>query len=102
MSSSKRHRATITIFSFDRGGRPAMPMGSGYSPDACLPGGREYLPIVIHDVPVTATFNMAFEANIEFRYSDPLDYSAILSGLEFVLIEGTKRIGTATLKSSSG
>ena len=92
-----RHKAAVTIFSLDNGGRPAMPVDSGYSPHACTPGGEEYLPIILHDIPPKATFNVEFKAVIEFRYPDSLDYSILASGREFDLVEGGKRVGSARL-----
>ena len=91
------YRARITIHSHDRGGRPAMPVDSGYSPHACTPGGQEYLPIVLLDVPDSATFNVEFEAVVQLRYPDRLDYSVLTSGHEFDLVEGVKRVGRARL-----
>lgn len=88
------------ILSQDRGGRPAMPIGSGYSPHACTPEGREYLPIIVHDVPTSAVLDVEFEAVIEFRYPARLDYSVLASGQVFDLVEGAKRVGHARLTRS--
>jgi hypothetical protein len=92
-----KHPAVITIFSTDKGGRPSMPVGSGYSPHACTADGEEYLPIVLHQVPASATFNAEFDAVIEFLYPDRLDYSILASGEVFDLVEGVKRVGRAKL-----
>lgn len=101
-----RYRSAIIIFSPDKGGRSFMPVDSGYSPHACTPNGQEHLPIILHDIPSSAHFNAEFEATIEFRYPDRLDYSALVSGQEFDLVEGAKRIGHARLlileKANSG
>ncbi|HWU89414.1 MAG TPA: hypothetical protein VN253_19270, partial [Kofleriaceae bacterium] len=92
-----RHRAKVTIFSYDKGGRPGMPVGSGFSPDACTPGGQERLQIILCDVPATATLDEEFDAWIELRYPGVRDYSVLLSGRDFDLVEGVKRVGRARL-----
>lgn len=92
-----RHTAEIIIYSSDMGGRPSLPEGSGYSPHACSPDGEEYLPIIFHDIPTSATLNAKFEALIEFRYPDELDYTPLTTGKQFDLVEGVKRIGHAQL-----
>ncbi|KZN57962.1 hypothetical protein [Pseudoalteromonas luteoviolacea] len=92
------YKAIIEIYSIDKGGRPCMPEGSGYSPLACSVGGEEYLPIVLHNVPSAATLDTAFEASIEFLYPERLDYLILSSGLEFDLVEGVKRIGKARVQ----
>jgi hypothetical protein len=96
-----RYQARVIIFSYETGGRPMMPVGSGYSPHACTPGGQEYLPIVLHHVPPSATCNVEFEAVIELRYPDRLDYMVLTTGQEFDLVEGAKRVGRARLIASS-
>ena len=93
-----RYQAAVTIFSHERGGRPMMPVDSGYSPHACTRGGQEYLPIILHNVPASADFNVEFEAVVELRYPDKLDYAAITSGERFELVEGAKRVGIARLR----
>ncbi len=94
-----KYRARVEIYSSDRGGRPCVPTGSGFSPHACSLDGNEYLPIVIHDVPSAASLNEEFEASIEFLYPDKLDYSVLTSRQCFDLIEGIKRIGIARIYS---
>lgn len=74
-----------------------MPVNSGYSPHGCTPGGHECLPLVMHDVPASASFNSEFEAVIEFRYPDRLDYAVLAKGYAFDLVEGSRRIGWARL-----
>lgn len=74
-----------------------MPQGSGYSPHACTPGGQENLPVILHDVPSSAAFNTEFEAVVELRYPTRLDYSALISGQGFDLVEGVKRVGRVQL-----
>lgn len=92
------YKAIVEIFSHDRGGRACMPEGTGYSPHACSIGGKEYLPIALHNVPHTAKLDFEFEASIEFLYFQRLDYSILTSGEEFNLIEGVKIIGKARIK----
>lgn len=77
-----------------------MPTGSGYSPHACTPGGQEYLPIVLHDVPSSAAFDTELEAVVELRYPARLDYSALIAGQGFDLVEGVKRVGRVWLKEA--
>ncbi len=92
------HKAIVEIYSIDKGGRPCMPEGTGYSPHACSIDGEEYLPIVFHNVPTAATLDETFEASIEFLYPEQLDYSILTSGREFDLVEGVKRIGKAIIQ----
>ncbi|MGI0120342.1 hypothetical protein [Zooshikella sp. RANM57] len=91
------HRAEITIFPPENGGRASMPVSSGYSPYACSPTGQEYLPIIFHDVPPSAAFDIKFEAIIELRYPNNLDYKFLTSGEGFDLVEGMNKIGYAKL-----
>ena len=74
-----------------------MPIGSGYSPHACSPSGLEYLPITFHDVPASASFDTEFDVVIELRYPEKVDYSMLISGRRFELVEGSKRVGYAML-----
>ncbi len=77
-----------------------MPEGSGYSPHACTPGGQEYLPVILEDVP-PAALNEEFEAFIRLRYPERVDYSAVTSGNVFDLVEGVKRVGRARIISGT-
>lgn len=89
--------AKVEIFSRSRGGRPIMPAGSGYAPDAIVPGSSARLPVILHDVPPGATLDTEFEAMIELRYPDKLDYNELFSGRDFDLVEGNRKIGRARI-----
>ena len=82
-----RYKASVTIFPRDRGGPAVMPVGSGDSPHTRTTNG-EALPIILHDVPPSATFDTALEAVIELRYPGHLDYSTLMSGQELELVGG--------------
>ncbi|MCU0691013.1 MAG: hypothetical protein MUF54_06390 [Polyangiaceae bacterium] len=91
------HKAVIVMFPYEAGGRPVMPEGSGYSPHACTENGQEFLPVTVHNVPANACFNTEFEASIEFRYPNSLDYSPIMQSDGFRLVEGPKTVGRARI-----
>ena len=92
-----RYRVAVVMFSYEAGGRPVMPQGSGYAPHACREGGGEFLPIRLHDVPQTATFDEEFVAVAELLYPGKVDYSAIMDGKWFNLVEGPKSVGRARI-----
>ncbi|MBL8955020.1 MAG: hypothetical protein JNK82_29865 [Myxococcaceae bacterium] len=94
---TSRHKASVTFFSPDRGGRAAIPTGSAYRPHARTPEG-EYLGIQLHEVPSTASFDTELEAIVELVY-EGVDYAQLLSGRELDLVEGTRPVGKVRLKN---
>ena len=77
----------------ETGGRPQLPVGSGYSPHARTDVGAEY-PVILHGIPASARFEEDIPLRLEYRYPDQLDYSPLESGNPFDLLEGARVVAT--------
>ena len=52
----------------EAGGRPVMPVGSGYAPHLRFDSLREALAVRVSDVPDDASFGQAITVSIELSY----------------------------------
>lgn len=88
-----RLSAMIVFRGLEAGGPLELPHGSGYAPHARLPDGTG-LPVILHDVPVSATAGVEQPLVIEFRHASQLDYCPLLR-TSFDLVMGPRLIGRA-------
>jgi hypothetical protein len=92
-------KAAVLFFSPQRGGRPCVPVLDGYAPyirSKVLPVD---LAIRVNGMPVNGKYETSYNVTLEFTYHPKIDYSALVSGLSFQLVEGLKHIGEGTITS---
>lgn len=93
-------KAQILFFAPSHGGRQAVPIGDGFAPYIRAKMLAEDLPVRINGMPVkNGQFESQYEVEIELMYYSKLDYSSLLSGTEFELIEGVRPIGAGEIIS---
>ena len=84
----------------EAGGRPVMPLGSGYAPHLRLDGAREAVAVRVNDVPADACFGQAITVRIELSYPQ-VDYGALTPGVRFELLEGPKVVAEGRCTASA-
>lgn len=92
--------AEVTFKPYSAGGRPMMPVGSGYAPYLRSGLAHEDLAVRVSDVPSGAQFGQAINVTIELSYYPKLDYGALTEGVPIQLIEGPKVVAEGICKSS--
>jgi hypothetical protein len=91
--------AEITFKPHSQGGRPLMPVGSGYAPYLRTGLVPDDLTVRVNDVPVGAEFGAAITVTLELTYFPQLDYGPLADGVPIMLIEGPKVIAEGFCKS---
>lgn len=92
--------AEVTFKPYNQGGRPLMPVGSGYAPYLRTNLVQEDLAVRVNDVPFGAEFGAAITVTLELTYFPQLDYGPLADGVPIMLIEGPKIIAEGICKSS--
>ncbi len=82
----------------DEGGRPCMPVGTGYAPHFVPEGTEEYLAVRFLDVPEAALQGSHFEVSVQLIY-DSVDYSNLSKGVQIQIREGGNTVGTGEIIS---
>lgn len=90
-------RARVTIYSADRGGRrlPINLTGSRYMPHLVVEGGDgEYLGVVFYsEADMELTADVATDCRLGLLYLPHVDYSPLLPGRAFKIVEGPMPVG---------
>lgn len=90
-------RARVTIYSADRGGRrlPIHLTGSRYMPHLVVDGGNgEYLGVLFcAEVDMELTAEIPTDCDLGLLYHPQVDYSPLLAGRRFKIVEGPKPVG---------
>ena len=61
----------------EAGGRPVMPLGSGYAPHLRFDGVCEALAVRVNDVPADASFGQTITVSLELSYYPQMNYGAL-------------------------
>lgn len=91
--------AEVTFKAHAAGGRPMMPVGSGYAPYLRSSLVGEDLAVRVNNVPVGADFGQTISVSIELSYYPQQDYGALAEGVAIQLIEGPKIVAEGVCKS---
>lgn len=86
-------RAIVKFHRPENGGKVQMPEGDGYAPYARVGEGGELRAIRILGLPLDGKFGESYSVELELTYHPQLDYSAILPGGVFQLVEGRRIVG---------
>lgn len=92
--------AEVTFKPHSAGGRPMMPVGSGYAPYLRSGLANDDLAVRVNNVPDGAQFGQAISVTIELSYFPKFDYGALADGVPIQLIEGPKVVAEGMCKSS--
>jgi hypothetical protein len=91
--------AEVTFKPHSAGGRPMMPVGSGYAPYLRSGLTSEALAVRVNNVPAGAQFGQAINVTIELSYYPKFDYGALAEGLPIQLVEGPKVVAEGICRS---
>ena len=91
--------AEVTFKPHNQGGRPLMPVGSGYAPYLRTSLVSEDLAVRVNEVPSGADFGQVISVLIELSYHPQQDYGALADGVPIQLIEGPKIVAEGVCKS---
>ena len=92
--------AEVTFKPHSQGGRPIMPVGSGYAPYLRSSLAGEDLAVRVNNVPDGAQFGESITVSIELSYFPQFDYGALAEGVPIQLIEGPKVVAEGVCKSA--
>jgi hypothetical protein len=93
-------RAKVLFYSPGRGGRPFVPIRDGYAPYIRADGLPEDMAIRVNGMPLNGTYETWYDVELELSYHTTLDYSPLVEGTAFRLIEGQKIVGEGVVTSS--
>jgi hypothetical protein len=93
-------KAELIFKPYSQGGRPLMPVGSGYAPYLRSNLVSDDLAVRVNNIPDNAQFGEAINVTLELSYFPQLDYGPLADGVPIMLIEGPKVIAEGCCKSS--
>jgi len=82
----------VKFFSFENGGRPCLPEGSGYSPHFVVQGSSDYLGVRFLDTPKELFAEQAYIQKVQLIYEPDIDYKPLSKGKLFSVLEGGKTV----------
>ena len=86
------YSAEVSMRSETEGGRSKLKLFDGYRPHIKI-GDGELLGIVFHSVPSSVPANTTVEVKFRQSYPGAVDYSGIVVGVEFTIVEGARVVG---------
>jgi hypothetical protein len=92
--------AEVAFKPHNAGGRPMMPVGSGYAPYLRSEVTAEDLAVRVNNVPAGADFGQTISVSIELSYYPQQDYGPLVDGVPIQLIEGPKVVAEGVCKSA--
>ena len=92
--------AEVTFKPHNAGGRPVMPVGSGYAPYLRSGLVDEDLAVRVNNVPVGAAFGQPIMVTIELSYHPKLNYGVLSEGVQIQFVEGPKVVAEGVCKSA--
>jgi translation elongation factor EF-Tu-like GTPase len=92
-------KARVEFYSSERGGRPFVPIRDGYAPYVRSAATTQDLPVRVNGMPINGKYEMPYDVEVELMYHPKIDYSALVEGTEFTLVEGTKTVGEGAITS---
>lgn len=93
-------KARVKFNARDHGGRPFVPIRDGYAPYVRSAAITQDLPVRVNGMPINGKYEMPYEVEVELMYHPKIDYSPLVEGTEFTLIEGTKTVGEGAITSA--
>ena len=93
-------KARVLFYSPSRGGRPYVPIRDGYAPYIRAEGLSQDLPIRVNKMPLNGKYETRYDVELELSYHPTMDYSPLVEGTAFKLIEGPKTIGEGVITSA--
>ena len=91
--------AEISFKPHSAGGRPVMPVGSGYAPYIRSGLVAEDLAVRVNNMPAGADFGQRIRVSIELSYFPEQNYGAFTEGVPIQLVEGPKIVAEGICKS---
>lgn len=82
--------ARVRFFRYEDGGRPQMPIGSGYAPYIRSQSLQQDLAVRVNNVPAGAELDSEVQVELELSWFPRFNYDALKKGVKFVLVEGPK------------
>ena len=93
-------KACVQFFSVDHGGRPFVPIRNGYAPYIRSDANAQDLAVRINGMPINGKYETPYDVEIELTYHPRVDYSCLINGTKFTMIEGSKTVGEGTVTSA--
>jgi len=94
-------KADVLFFSSNQGGRFCVPVGDGYAPYLRIVSSEIVFPVRINGMPTVASkFEITYAVELELTYYPQIDYSSLIFGITFELVEGPKVIGNGKITSN--